>query len=174
LFDKPPLTPPSPSAADFGIAAQITTMQTHHNTRIGTPFWMAPEVIQNAGGGYDNKADVWSLGITAIELAECRPPHTDEHPLRALMKIPQAPSPKLKEKEKWSGEFHSFLQRCVAKDPKERASAADLLEDPFIRNYDEAALKLFVTEVSLIPWGVAALSSLLFRLWRCHAALDSL
>lgn len=122
-------------------------MQTHHNTRIGTPFWMAPEVIQNAGGGYDSKADIWSLGITAIELAECRPPHTDEHPLRALMKIPQAPSPTLKDKEKWSPEFHSFLKRCVAKDPQERASAEELLEHPFIVNCDEAALKEFINKV---------------------------
>lgn len=139
------------SAADFGIAAQITTMQTHHNTRIGTPFWMAPEVIQNAGGGYDSKADVWSLGITAIELAECRPPHTDAHPLRALMKIPQAPSPTLKDKAKWSQEFQDFLKRCVAKDPKERASAAELLEHPFIRNCDEAALRSFVEKARRPP-----------------------
>ena len=82
------------SAADFGIAAQITTMQTHHNTRIGTPFWMAPEVIQNAGGGYDSKADVWSLGITAIELAEGQPPNSHMHPMSAIFLIPTKRAPK--------------------------------------------------------------------------------
>jgi len=129
--------------ADFGIASQITTMQTHRNTRIGTPFWMAPEVISCSE--YDDKADIWSLGITAIEFAETRPPHTElGHPLRALMKIPLAPSPTLQQPEKWSPAFNSFLARSLRKDPKQRASAEELLEDPFVKGCDENDLREYI------------------------------
>ena len=73
------------TAADFGIAAGISTMQSHRDTCIGTPFWMAPEVISKTT--YNTKADIWSLGITAIELAETKPPHTDVHPLQVTVFI---------------------------------------------------------------------------------------
>ena len=83
------------------------------NTVIGTPFWMAPEVIQEVG--YDYKADIWSLGITSLEMAEGRPPHADIHPMRAIFMIPTKPAPTVREPEKWSNTFCDFLACCLVK-----------------------------------------------------------
>ncbi|CAJ0934980.1 unnamed protein product, partial [Mesorhabditis belari] len=118
--------------ADFGVAGQLTDTMAKRNTVIGTPFWMAPEVIEEIG--YDTKADMWSLGITSIEAAEGRPPYAEIHPMRAIFMIPTKPPPTLKNPEDWSHEFNDFVLRCLVKKPEDRATAAELLEHPFIVN----------------------------------------
>ncbi|TKR83052.1 hypothetical protein L596_016705 [Steinernema carpocapsae] len=116
--------------ADFGVAGQLTDTMAKRNTVIGTPFWMAPEVIQEIG--YDTKADIWSLGITAIEMAEGRPPHADIHPMRAIFMIPTKPPPTFKNPEDWSPEFVAFISDCLVKEPEQRRTADHLLELDFI------------------------------------------
>lgn len=100
------------------------------NTVIGTPFWMAPEVIQEIG--YDCVADIWSLGITALEMAEGKPPYGDIHPMRAIFMIPTKPPPSFREPDKWSSEFIDFVSGCLVKNPEERATALELLNYDFI------------------------------------------
>ncbi len=117
--------------ADFGVSAQLTNTINKRKTVIGTPFWMAPEVIQETQ--YDGKADIWSLAITAIEMAEGEPPLSNMHPMRAIFMIPNRPSPTLKQPSLYSPEFSDFLATCLQKDPQERPEAADLLCHPFIR-----------------------------------------
>ncbi|RQM23545.1 hypothetical protein B5M09_000853, partial [Aphanomyces astaci] len=99
-------------------------------TFVGTPYWMSPEMIQDCN--YDYKADIWSLGITAIELADQRPPLFDEHPMRVLIQIPRNPPPRLKQPQDWSANFSHFLQYCLTKSPTERPTATACLAHPFI------------------------------------------
>eukprot|EP00128_Syssomonas_multiformis_P008978 Colp12_sorted_trinity150504_noHs@29465 len=119
-----------PKLADFGVSGQLTDTINKRNTVIGTPFWMAPEVIQEIG--HDVKADIWSLGITIIEMAEGKPPYAEVHPMRAMFMIPSKPPPTLHNPEKWSPALNNFIARCLVKNPAERASAEELLKDPFI------------------------------------------
>mmetsp|Transcript_3239 Transcript_3239/g.5031 ORF Transcript_3239/g.5031 Transcript_3239/m.5031 type:complete len:553 (+) Transcript_3239:87-1745(+) len=116
--------------ADFGVSAELTNTMQKRKTMIGTPFWMAPEVIQETS--YDGRADIWSLGITLIELCEGQPPHYNVHPMRAIFMIPMKPAPKLKEPSKWSAEMENFLSRCLQKNPDERATSEELLQHPWI------------------------------------------
>ncbi|GFO46132.1 serine/threonine-protein kinase 3 [Plakobranchus ocellatus] len=118
--------------ADFGVAGQLSDTMAKRNTVIGTPYWMAPEVIQEIG--YDCVADIWSLGITALEMAEGKPPYGDIHPMRAIFMIPTKPPPSFRKPDKWSPEFIDFVSKCLVKNPEMRATAAELLEHDFINN----------------------------------------
>uniref|UniRef100_A0A8C6TD06 non-specific serine/threonine protein kinase n=2 Tax=Neogobius melanostomus TaxID=47308 RepID=A0A8C6TD06_9GOBI len=121
---------------DFGVSAQLDRTVGRRNTFIGTPYWMAPEVIacdENPDATYDFKSDLWSLGITAIEMAEGAPPLCDMHPMRALFLIPRNPAPRLKSK-KWSKKFQSFIDSCLMKSHSQRPSTEQLLKHPFIRD----------------------------------------
>ncbi|XP_059357881.1 TRAF2 and NCK-interacting protein kinase-like isoform X2 [Carassius carassius] len=120
---------------DFGVSAQLDRTVSRRNTFIGTPYWMAPEVIacdENPDATYDYKSDLWSLGITAIEMAEGAPPLCDMHPMRALFLIPRSPAPRLKSK-KWSKKFQSFIESCLVKNHNQRPSTEHLIKHPFIR-----------------------------------------
>ncbi|XP_031703834.1 TRAF2 and NCK interacting kinase a isoform X5 [Anarrhichthys ocellatus] len=121
---------------DFGVSAQLDRTVGRRNTFIGTPYWMAPEVIacdENPEATYDFKSDLWSLGITALEMAEGAPPLCDMHPMRALFLIPRNPAPRLKSK-KWSKKFQSFIESCLVKSHGQRPSTEQLLKHPFIKD----------------------------------------
>ncbi|KAL1785149.1 myosin-IIIa [Sigmodon hispidus] len=120
---------------DFGVSAQLSSTRHRLNTSVGTPFWMAPEVIaceQQLDTTYDARCDTWSLGITAIELGDGDPPLAELHPMRALFKIPRNPPPKLRQPELWSAEFNDFISKCLTKDYEKRPTVSDLLKHKFI------------------------------------------
>ncbi|XP_046701801.1 mitogen-activated protein kinase kinase kinase kinase 4 isoform X2 [Silurus meridionalis] len=121
---------------DFGVSAQLDRTVGRRNTFIGTPYWMAPEVIacdENPDATYDYRSDLWSCGITAIEMAEGAPPLCDMHPMRALFLIPRNPPPRLKSK-KWSKKFFNFIESCLVKNYTQRPTTEQLLKHPFIRD----------------------------------------
>jgi serine/threonine protein kinase len=116
---------------DFGYAAQLTAEQSMRNTIVGTPSWMAPELA--VGEKYDEKVDIWALGIVAIEIADGEPPHLKENPMKTLYLIATGPPPTLKNPVKWSEQFQSFVMACLVKNSKERPSAQMLLTHEFLQ-----------------------------------------
>ncbi|KAK7119276.1 hypothetical protein R3I94_021201 [Phoxinus phoxinus] len=121
--------------ADFGVSAQITATLAKRKSFIGTPYWMAPEVAAvERKGGYNHLCDIWAVGITAIELAELQPPMFDLHPMRALFLMTKSnfQPPKLKDKVKWTNNFHNFVKLALTKNPKKRPPADKLLQHPLV------------------------------------------
>ncbi|KAA8497397.1 Serine/threonine-protein kinase pakC [Porphyridium purpureum] len=116
--------------ADFGFAAQLTEQENKRVSFVGTPYWMAPELVRRCA--YDHKVDIWALGILGIECAEWEPPNLSCSPAEALTLIQTSPPPKLRRPEKWSPEFRDFLARCLVLVPLKRATTAELMAHPFI------------------------------------------
>jgi len=117
--------------ADFGYAAQLTQEKQKRNTIVGTPYWMAPELIR--GQNYDVKVDIWSLGIMCMEMAEGEPPYMEFPPLRALFLITTKGIPDLKTPTEWSRELQDFISKCLEKDPEKRPDSNDMLKHPFLK-----------------------------------------
>lgn len=122
--------------ADFGVSVRLRSRDDKRNTFTGTPYWMAPELVnaKDFHTFYDAKIDVWALGITCIEYAEMEPPMNNIAPMKVLLEIPKREPPRLKEPQKWSKEFIQFLQSCLVKDPERRLTAKQLSELPFVVN----------------------------------------
>uniref|UniRef100_A0A672SMT8 non-specific serine/threonine protein kinase n=1 Tax=Sinocyclocheilus grahami TaxID=75366 RepID=A0A672SMT8_SINGR len=121
--------------ADFGVSAKNTKTLQRRDSFIGTPYWMAPEVVMcetMKDAPYDYKADIWSLGITLIELAQIEPPHHELNPMRVLLKIAKSEPPTLQQPAKWSMEFNDFLKKALDRNPETRPTTAQLLDHPFV------------------------------------------
>lgn len=134
--------------ADFGVSAQLGGTLTKRNTVIGTPMYMSPEMIEE--GQYDHRTDLWSLGITAIELAQMRPPLAEVKPaVRVLFLIPSRPAPELEKPDRWSANFNSFISALLVKDPAYRPDAAAALRHPFAKQGDESDTQMELVDAFL-------------------------
>ncbi|XP_072280336.1 STE20-like serine/threonine-protein kinase [Pyxicephalus adspersus] len=121
--------------ADFGVSAKNTKTLQRRDSFIGTPYWMAPEVVMcetSKDKPYDFKADVWSLGVTLIEMAQIEPPHHELNPMRVLLKIAKSEPPTLAQPSRWSRDFNDFLKKCLDKNVDNRWTTAQLLQHPFV------------------------------------------
>ncbi|MGH0132952.1 UNVERIFIED_CONTAM: hypothetical protein FKN15_051170 [Acipenser sinensis] len=136
--------------ADFGVSAKNTKTLQRRDSFIGTPYWMAPEVVMcetSKDRPYDYKADIWSLGVTLIELAEIEPPHHELNPMRVLLKIAKAEPPTLSQPSKWSAEFKDFLRKALDKNLDNRWNANQLLQHPFVTSVvDNKPLRELIAE----------------------------
>uniref|UniRef100_A0A8C7V846 Non-specific serine/threonine protein kinase n=1 Tax=Oncorhynchus mykiss TaxID=8022 RepID=A0A8C7V846_ONCMY len=140
--------------SDFGVAAEINASVAKRKSFIGTPYWMAPEVAAvEKKGGYNQLCDIWAVGITAIELAELQPPMFDLHPMRALMVMSKGSfqPPKLKDKSKWSVDFHSFVKVSLTKNPRKRPTAEKLLQHPFVSQQLTRTLAIELLDMASNP-----------------------
>jgi len=122
---------------DFGVSAQMASPYDKRRTFIGTPYWIAPEVVNTVIAPYNEKCDIWSLGITCIEMAEMQPPLHEIAPMTAVMQIPKNPPPTLSRPSQWSASFNDFLRECFIKDPDQRKSAEELLKHPWFSGMDK-------------------------------------
>ncbi|KAM6036139.1 LOW QUALITY PROTEIN: STE20-like serine/threonine-protein kinase [Theristicus caerulescens] len=136
--------------ADFGVSAKNSSTVQRRVSFIGTPYWMAPEVVQcetSKESPYGYKADIWSLGITLIEMAEMEPPYHELNPLRVLLKIAKSQPPTLRHPKRWSEDFKDFLRKSLEKSPEARWSASQLLQHPFVAGIsDKRPLRELVAE----------------------------
>ncbi|XP_005996976.1 serine/threonine-protein kinase 10-like [Latimeria chalumnae] len=136
--------------ADFGVSAKNATSTQRRASFIGTPYWMAPEVViceTSKDTPYDYKADIWSLGITLIEMAEMEPPHHELNPMRVLLKITKAEPPTLRTPKRWSSDFKDFLKKALEKNVEARWSANQLLQHPFVADItDNKPLRELIAE----------------------------
>ncbi|XP_026842300.1 serine/threonine-protein kinase 10 isoform X4 [Drosophila persimilis] len=136
--------------ADFGVSAKNKHTMQKHDTFIGTPYWMAPELVlceTFRDNPYDHKVDIWSLGITLIELAQMEPPNSEMSPMRVLLKIQKSEPPKLEQPSRWSKEFNDFLKKSLVKDPQLRPTSDVLVQHSFInRDLDCKPIKDLLLE----------------------------
>ncbi|KAK2513080.1 hypothetical protein Q9233_015710 [Columba guinea] len=136
--------------ADFGVSAKNSSTVQRRVSFIGTPYWMAPEVVQcetSKENPYGYKADIWSLGITLIEMAEMEPPYHELNPLRVLLRIAKSQPPTLRHPKRWSEDFKDFLRKSLEKSPEARWSASQLLQHPFVVGIsDKRPLRELVAE----------------------------
>ncbi|XP_042617249.1 STE20-like kinase b [Cyprinus carpio] len=136
--------------ADFGVSAKNTKTIQRRDSFIGTPYWMAPEVVMcetSKDRPYDYKADIWSLGVTLIELAQIEPPNHEMNPMRVLLKIAKSDPPTLQQPSKWSPEFNDFLKHALDKNVDNRWSTAQLLQHPFVSSVtDSRPLRELIAE----------------------------
>uniref|UniRef100_A0A665VW11 non-specific serine/threonine protein kinase n=1 Tax=Echeneis naucrates TaxID=173247 RepID=A0A665VW11_ECHNA len=136
--------------ADFGVSAKNTKTLQRRDSFIGTPYWMAPEVVMcetSKDRPYDYKADIWSLGVTLIELAQIEPPNHEMNPMRVLLKIAKSDPPTLMQPSRWSPEFSDFLKRCLDKNVDNRWNATQLLQHSFVTSVtDSKPLRELIAE----------------------------
>uniref|UniRef100_A0A673MRT4 non-specific serine/threonine protein kinase n=1 Tax=Sinocyclocheilus rhinocerous TaxID=307959 RepID=A0A673MRT4_9TELE len=136
--------------ADFGVSAKNTKTLQRRDSFIGTPYWMAPEVVMcetSKDRPYDYKADIWSLGVTLIELAQIEPPNHEMNPMRVLLKIAKSEPPTLATPSRWSPEFSDFLRKALDKHVDNRWSSLQLLQHPFVSNVmDNKPLRELIAE----------------------------
>eukprot|EP00727_Mastigamoeba_balamuthi_P006390 m51a1_g2371 putative serine threonine-protein kinase 10 (1901) ;mRNA; r:655050-664826 len=137
---------------DFGVCGKVSAQSPTRRTFIGTPYWMAPEVIENKGAPspYDGRCDVWSLGITLLELAHGEPPLSELHPMKALFQIPYRTPPTLNKPQLWSSGFNDFVTQSLMRDPRQRPTVGQLLNHPWMANCSPPSVLAAVVQMYLV------------------------